>query len=174
MRPRKLDETLSRHGRSARSDVQFILFAARLSLCEIQTLSKRTKSISRILGGLHSSRVGKESPKGRWGSNTPMSGDAHSIPTSEHDVSLIIITPHSADALIWMQNKEKAPLQGVTLTLSFGCRTRKRHPCKGLAYFSYVPRRKGAFDTVMRQMRASVEVGVFRPILLHQPIRQLI
>ena len=76
LRPRKLDETLSRHGRRARrvaflspsgsppkvfsvgqsSDVRSVLFAARLSLCEIQTLSKWTKSISRILGGLNSPR----------------------------------------------------------------------------------------------------------------------
>ena len=36
-------------------------------------------SISRILGGLHSSRVGEEYPKGRWGSNTPMLGEVHFI-----------------------------------------------------------------------------------------------
>ena len=99
-----------RHGRSARrvaflspsgsppkvfsvgqsSDVQFVLFAARLSLCEIRTLSKKTKSISRILGGRNSSRVGEEHPNGAprkiaagnfvgspgWrGNNTPMSED---------------------------------------------------------------------------------------------------
>ena len=82
MRPRKLDETLSRHGRSARR-VAFLspraMFGKYCSpldyLYARLNSSKRTKSISRILGGLHSSRVGEEYPKGRRGNNTPLLRD---------------------------------------------------------------------------------------------------
>ena len=62
------------------------------------------------------------------------------------------------------------------LTLSFGCRTRKRHPCKGLAYLNVrappsCPTRKsaifprgprvGAFDAVMRQSTPQEKSKIF-------------
>ena len=77
--------------------------------------------------------------------------------------------PHSPSGCCLQERSHPLP---VTLTLSFGCRTRKRNPCKGLAYLivrapPICPMRKsmifprgprvGAFDAVMRQMRVSVE-----------------
>ena len=93
-----------------------MLFAARLSLCEIQTLSKRTRSISRVLGGLSPITSGGGKPEGKEGGGTilPCQGTCTPVPIFEHD-AFSALTSRRPDALIWMQNKEKEPLQGVSV-----------------------------------------------------------
>ena len=81
LRPRKLDEKLSRHGLGARR-VALLAPRATFSLywspldyvsARLKLFQKRKKSISRILGGQSSIPSGGGVPKGRRGSNTPLS-----------------------------------------------------------------------------------------------------
>ena len=100
-----------------------MLFAARLSLCEIQTVSKRTKSISRILGGMSPVPSGGGKPEGKEGEQyshvrgrTPVFiFEPAALSERVLPARALTPTPRYTDALIWMQNKEKAPLQGVSV-----------------------------------------------------------
>ena len=77
-RPRKLDETLSRRGRSARRvallspRATFSLYCSPLDYLYARLkLFQEEESKSRILGGVNSSRVGEESRRGGGGTILP-------------------------------------------------------------------------------------------------------
>ena len=81
-RPRKPDETLSRHGLGARRVALLaprgVLSKYRHPLSYAGAITKyfvKFKSKSRILGDENSIPSGGGVPEGRWGSLTPMSGD---------------------------------------------------------------------------------------------------
>ena len=83
LRPRKLDEKLSKHGLGAR---RVALLAPRATFdkywypldylyARLKLFQKGMKSISRILGGMNSIPSGGGVPKGRRGYNITMLGD---------------------------------------------------------------------------------------------------